>query len=271
MYDLSFDQAGCRRIQQLLEDDASSDFVPALVRALAGPADALLPDVMANQFGNYLCQKIIEVSAQAELRQIVRAILPHIFEISTSVHGTRAMQTLAEVVSAHLPALQEEIALLTGGLAGRVVELSTHAHGNHVIQAILVAFRCSDKPSDGDAKGSAPRAGVTQFIFDACMRECKRIGMHKHGCCVMQRCLEKGALAQKLALADVIIAHLAELIEDPFGNYLVQNVLKLRSPAKNEMIFAAIARDFVRLSQLKFSSNVLEKCLESENIGRQVD
>jgi hypothetical protein len=48
-------------------------------------------------------------------------------------------------------------------------------------------------------------------------------------------------------------------------------VLKLKSPAKNEMIFAAIAKDFVRLSQLKFSSNVLEKCLESEKIGKQVD
>jgi pumilio RNA-binding family len=64
---------------------------------------------------------------------------------------------------------------------------------------------------------------------------------------------------------------LAELIEDPYGNYLVQNVLKLKSTQKNEMIFAAIAKDFVRLSQLKFSSNVLEKCLESENIGKQVD
>jgi hypothetical protein len=37
------------------------------------------------------------------------------------------------------------------------------------------------------------------------------------------------------------------------------------------MIFSAIAKDFVRLSQLKFSSNVLEKCLESLNIGYQVD
>jgi len=51
-----------------------------------------------------------------------------------------------------------------------------------------------------------------------------------------------------LALADLIVENLAELIEDPYGNYLVQNVLKLKSPAKNEMIFAAIAKDFVRLS-----------------------
>jgi len=45
----------------------------------------------------------------------------------------------------------------------------------------------------------------------------------------MQRCLEKGSWEQKLALADVIIENLSALIEDPYGNYLVQNVLKLKS------------------------------------------
>lgn len=115
------------------------------------------------------------------------------------------------------------------------------------------------------------RQTYTQFIFDACMHYCQEIGTHKHGCCVMQRCLEKGSRVQKMALADVIINHLSALIEDPFGNYLVQNVLKLDSCEKSDMIFRVIAKDFVRLSQLKFSSNVIEKCLDSERIGPQVD
>ena len=53
------------------------------------------------------------------------------------------------------------------------------------------------------------------------MQNCIEIGSHKHGCCVMQRCLEKGRETQKLALADVIIYNLHNLIEDPYGNYLV--------------------------------------------------
>jgi hypothetical protein len=181
-------------IQQVLEEQPSANFVPALVQALSDPNEAILPEVMANQFGNYLCQKIIEVSEVSELRSIILAILPHIFDISTSVHGTRAIQTLSEVISNHLDTLRPEIELLIEILEDKVVELSTHAHGNHVIQAILVSFRSSEKPSDPDTKGTEDRAQVTQFIFDACMRKCKQIGMHKHGCCVMQRCLEKGAL-----------------------------------------------------------------------------
>jgi hypothetical protein len=38
------------------------------------------------------------------------------------------------------------------------------------------------------------------------------------------------------------------LIEDPYGNYLVQNVLKLDDKRKNELIFMEIAKDFIRLS-----------------------
>ena len=80
----------------------------------------------------------------------------------------------------------------------------------------------------------------------------------------MQRCLEKGTQAQKLQLANYIIEHMPYLIEDPYGNYLVQNVLKLENAHRNERIFGEIAKDFIRLSQLKFSSNVIEKCLDSK-------
>jgi hypothetical protein len=64
----------------------------------------------------------------------------------------------------------------------------------------------------------------------------------------MQRCLEKGRESQKLALADVIIYNLHSLIEDPYGNYLVQNVLKLNNLERNDLIFKMIGSDFIRLS-----------------------
>ena len=83
----------------------------------------------------------------------------------------------------------------------------------------------------------------------------------------MQRCLEKGSRAQKLELANYIIDNISQLIEDPYGNYLVQNVIKLEDKEKNERIFKQIAKDFIRLSQLKFSSNVIEKCLDSKTRG----
>ena len=51
VYEYSFDQQGCRMIQQRLEDNCTPDFVAALVNSMSG----FLPEVMGNQFGNYLC------------------------------------------------------------------------------------------------------------------------------------------------------------------------------------------------------------------------
>ena len=98
----------------------------------------------------------------------------------------------------------------------------------------MVAFKASEMPDDADAEGADKVAIYSQFIFNACMAYCDSIGSDKHGCCVMQRCLEKGLQTQKLALADVIISRLQLLIEDPYGNYLVQNVLKLNNQERND-------------------------------------
>ena len=58
----------------------------------------IIPDVMTNQFGNYLCQKLIEVSNVASLKMLVHAIIPSVVEVSMDLHGTRAIQTLVTVL-----------------------------------------------------------------------------------------------------------------------------------------------------------------------------
>ena len=51
----------------------------------------ILANVMDNQFGNYLCQKVIEVADPATLSLIVKQILGSIVDISLNLHGTRAV------------------------------------------------------------------------------------------------------------------------------------------------------------------------------------
>lgn len=134
-------------------------------------------------------------------------------------------------------------------LNSQIVDLTMNMHGNHVLQQFLMVFkigRVSEETSDDQDYSMAEM--YTQFIFDACMQNVIAIGKHKHGCCVMQRCLEKGTWNQKINLAGYIIQDMNALIEDPYGNYLVQNVIKLDDRSKNEAIFQEIAKDFIRLS-----------------------
>ena len=54
---------------------------------------------MVDQFGNYLIQKMFEVASYEELLSLVNVIAPCLVEISMNVHGTRAVQTLIDVLS----------------------------------------------------------------------------------------------------------------------------------------------------------------------------
>jgi hypothetical protein len=148
-------------------------------------------------------------------------------------------------------------------LSQESVELTLNMHGNHVLQQFLMVFNQSSEKKVRDSNEVTLSEMYTDFIFQACQENMITIGTHKHGCCVMQRCLEKGTWNQKVGLSKFIIQDMVNLVEDPYGNYLVQNVLKLNDIQKNQAIFQEIAKDFIRLSQLKFSSNVIEKCLDS--------
>jgi len=102
-----------------------------------------------------------------------------------SIHGTRAIQILVEKLSVQINDLSQEVFMLIAQFTPDILELANDVHSNHVIQAFLTSFNSSDQPSDPDKQGSEERAVYTEFIFQACMRFCREIGTHKHGCCVM--------------------------------------------------------------------------------------
>ncbi len=90
---------------------------------------------------------------------------------------------------------------------------------------------------------------------------CIEVATHRHGCCVLQRCVDHACEAQKYQLINEIVRHSLRLVQDPFGNYVVQYVLDIGE----SRYISAIVRNFVgnicALSTQKFSSNVIEKSI----------
>lgn len=52
------------------------------------------------------------------------------------------------------------------------------------------------------------------------------------------------------------------VLQDPFGNYVVQYVLELGHPEATTAIMLQLCGHYAELAQQKFSSNVVEKCLK---------
>jgi pumilio RNA-binding family len=64
---------------------------------------------MTDQFGNYLCQKIMEVASDDYLKDIVDNILDSINQVVINVHGTRSVQALIETLNKKLSIFEVEI------------------------------------------------------------------------------------------------------------------------------------------------------------------
>ncbi|KAI9815703.1 MAG: hypothetical protein M1827_002099 [Pycnora praestabilis] len=237
IYALCKDQHGCRYLQKKLEDRN-----PEHVHMIWVETNQHVVELMTDPFGNYLCQKLLEYANDEERTVLINNAAPQMVKIALNQHGTRALQKMIEFIST-----REQIQTIIYALKDRVVELIQDLNGNHVIQ------KCLNRLSAEDA----------QFIFDAVGGNCVVVGTHRHGCCVLQRCIDHASGNQKAELISRISADAFSLVQDPFGNYVVQYILDLNEPAFTNPLCHGFQGNIPALSKQKFSSNVIEKCLRT--------
>ncbi|KAL8947592.1 MAG: hypothetical protein Q9222_006144 [Ikaeria aurantiellina] len=235
IYSLCKDQHGCRYLQKKLEERN-----PEHIRMIFLETNQHVVELMTDPFGNYLCQKLLEFSNDEQRTVLINNAAPQMVKISLNQHGTRALQKMIEFISTH-----EQIQTIIGALQDRVVELIQDLNGNHVIQ------KCLNRLSAEDA----------QFIFDAVGHNCVVVGTHRHGCCVLQRCIDHASGHQKAQLIAQITANAFSLVQDPFGNYVLQYIVDLQELAFTNPLCYSFQGHIPLLSKQKFSSNVIEKCL----------
>lgn len=88
--------------------------------------------ILADPFGNYLCQKLLEFSNDEQRTVLVNNAAPEMVKIALNSHGTRALQKMIEFIST-----PEQIQTIIKALKHQVVELIQDLNGNHVIQKCL--------------------------------------------------------------------------------------------------------------------------------------
>ncbi|KAM0209631.1 hypothetical protein ACHAQI_006372 [Fusarium lateritium] len=235
IYDLCKDQHGCRYLQKKLEERNADQ-----VHMIWVETNKHVIELMTDPFGNYLCQKLLEFCNDDERTTLIQNASQDMVRIALNQHGTRALQKMIEYVNT-----PQQVHLIIEALRFRVVELIQDLNGNHVIQ------KCLNKLTPPEA----------QFIFDAVGENCIEVGTHRHGCCVLQRCIDHASGDQKIWLIRQITKHARILVQDPFGNYVVQYIIDLNEPLFTEPIVLTFKGCIAKLSSHKFSSNVVEKCL----------
>ena len=258
------DQHGCRFLQKKLEEG-----VPEHRDMIFTEIYPHFGDLMIDSFGNYLSQKLLEHSTDEQRDALLESISGELVSISLNMHGTRAVQKMIDYLST-----QRQVQSLIMALNLNVVTLIKDLNGNHVIQKCLNTL----PPEDN------------QFIYNAVAANCIEVATHRHGCCVLQRCIDHASESQRIQLVTEITYNSLTLVLDPFGNYVVQYGEKKSTLHSNldyllmnylivldlndSRFISAIVNQFrnnvCALSAQKLSSNVVEKCVRVADLeGRK--
>ncbi|GMF46507.1 unnamed protein product [Phytophthora fragariaefolia] len=272
VFAMSKDQNGCRLLQEQLDYEDRAD----LCEVIYQESLEHLAEMMVDPFGNYLFQKLLERVNEKQRLVIIRRVSSNLVAAALNLHGTRSVQKVVEVCATSPDVVEEDYDdedgddygyvnereerpeggdrrrttslpdIIVEALKDDAVRLCIDSNGNHVIQRALQFM----KPE------------YNQFVFDAVCKECTTVGTHRHGCCVLQRCLDAANKAQKAEVIEQVERQAMKLMQDPYGNYVVQYVLDSCTAEEAFGVIMKPLRHIYELSVQKFSSNVIEKCLE---------
>lgn len=269
VFAMSKDQNGCRLLQEQLDYEDRKDLCDVIYRESLDH----LAEMMVDPFGNYLFQKLLERVAPTKRLAIIRRVSSNLVAAALNLHGTRSVQKVVEVCATSAEVVEDESDcgddaddgsgsasgesrrgrrtvnlpdIIVDALKDDAVRLCIDSNGNHVIQRALQFM----KPE------------YNQFVFDAVCKECTTVGTHRHGCCVLQRCLDAANKQQKAEVIAQVEKQAMKLMQDPYGNYVVQYVLDSCTAEEAYGVIVKPLGNIFELSVQKFSSNVIEKCLE---------
>ncbi|KAK3230865.1 hypothetical protein Dsin_002746 [Dipteronia sinensis] len=240
IYSMAKDQNGCRFLQRVFDEGTYLD-----VQIIFNEVIGHVVELMMEQFGNYLVQKLLTVCSEEQRMQILLMVTKEpgqLVRICLNTYGTRVVQKLIETLKT-----RQQISLVKGALKPGFLDLIKDLNGNHVLQRCLQCLSNEDN----------------EFIFDAAAKFCVDIATHRHGCCVLQRCIAHSFGEHRDKLITEISTNGLLLAQDPFGNYVVQYIIELKIPSVIANLHSQFQGHYVHLATQKFSSHVVEKCLRN--------
>jgi hypothetical protein len=101
------------------------------------------------------------------------------------------------------------------------------------------------------------------------LKNLKNLTLDSNGICVIKKLINTNQSETiKKRILEEIQYNCLEIVQSPFGNYAIQHVLEEWGMEISKNIILIIKENIVSLSMQKFSSNVVEKCLEmSDNVS----
>ena len=232
---ISRDQSGCRYLQKILTEN------PSIAPQLLKNAFEKIYEIVTDSFGNYLIQKLFDYMNQENFCQFMALIQIDLYQICINSYGTRVIQKLLDYLNT-TSICRNFITIIKPIVKDIIIDIN----GSHIVLKMI-----------DNNKGI-----YSKVIYNEIKENIINISTHKHGCCVLQKCIERASQNAHNELCHIIVAKSRELIIDQCGNYIIQYIISLNDDEINTMLINLLIQDIEKFSKQKFSSNVVEKCFE---------
>ena len=215
-----------------------------------------LNDLCCDNFGNYFLQSFLDIITFDNLNIFLNSINNNFTEICMSSYGTRVIQKIIDKIS-YTPILLNKFTFLLNNKDYKII--CNSQYGNHIVQKFISTMHSSE---------------YTNFIYNNIYQNFLEYANNKHGVFIVQKCISEGNEKQRKLIYQLICENLFALIENEFGNYLIQFILLNKKNIEQTFyeilpIIIKIEENIVNFCFSKYSASVIEKCFEkSENLIR---
>ena len=156
--------------------------------------------------------------------------------------GTHSLQRLVEIVCE-----DSEKIVIVNAISKDVERLAFHHKGNYVLLTIIGIMR----------------GEILSMIIDKMLAKFPQLMVDQLGICLVNKAMTLTTdQAQIDAIIKLLADHLVTTIQSPYGNYAITTALETWGLSRCEPIMIKIKENFAQYAMHKFSSNVIEKCVE---------
>ena len=233
-------QNGSRFMQKIY---ANSDY--EVLKKIFNEISSSIADCMIDPYANYFCQKFFGVLKKEERKIFLNSIINKIIDISNSKIGTYPLQAVIAQLDE-----DEEISLIMNAIHGKIIDLCNNAQGVHVIEKMILCF--------DETK--------IQEIYDSIIDNFIQLSTNPNGLFVCKKIIYQSKKEENLLrIREVITKNSMTLIYNQYGNYTIQVAIDTWSRDFSQPIIQSFSSHLINLSCQKYSSNVIEKCIEKSD------
>ena len=205
-----------------------------------------LIELIIDPYANYFIKKFYNYLNEKDKIDFLLFISDYFIKLSTNIIGTYPIQGIIELITS-----KNEKKIIINTIKDSLIELCYDKFGTHILEKIISCFENE----------------YIEFIFDFVEKNFLLLSNHINGICIVKKIVSyKNKKDFHEKIKKIINDNAINLIQHPYGNYVIQTLIDYWEIDEILLITSNFKNKFTFLSNLKYSSNVVEKLMEKSEI-----